>query len=348
MGTFHVVGIDLQHGLRINSCRVRGAHIVVCLLRGGLSSPFPYEDTACKSAYSLVIDHVFVQLIRRAAGHLMVYQRVIIYMLLPIGNDGTVHSHVTTLPRQHDVNAVSGYAIGQSDAVMTHGSITISPQIQVAEASAAAVRLLHLIHIKVRIGLTVGLHDLQSEVLRSCRAFARRCLACVASLLCMGFRSNTSLLCMVNEEYRSLAALLHNDENAPHNHRVLSAAEDVFYAYRVLAHRPLGDIHHQCIVRQCGIERRQRVVAIGYLVVIGRDVNGCLADGTDIVHALDGVRRHRQPIVRGKSLCHIGVTVALHLARREAERLECLHRCLALRIQHGVTLPLQLRSDVVI
>ena len=71
VGTLHVVSIDFQHRLGKHTGLLRRRQVLVGHLRRRLLSTVFYEYTTRKGSYGFLVEHVLVQLVRGAVGHLM-------------------------------------------------------------------------------------------------------------------------------------------------------------------------------------------------------------------------------------------------------------------------------------
>ena len=63
MGTFHIVSIDFEHRLGIHTGLTGSRQILVGHLRGCLLSSMFYQYPTRKSTYSLIVEHVFIELV---------------------------------------------------------------------------------------------------------------------------------------------------------------------------------------------------------------------------------------------------------------------------------------------
>lgn len=63
VGTFHVIGVNLQHGLGEHSGRLGGAQILVGHLRLGLLTVVANMDQSSESTNGLAIQHIFIKFV---------------------------------------------------------------------------------------------------------------------------------------------------------------------------------------------------------------------------------------------------------------------------------------------
>lgn len=90
MVALHVVSIYLKHRLGVHVCLLSGAEVLVGFLRDSLLSTMADEYLSCKSADRLVVEDVLIQLVAGAMADHMVDERVVVDMLLLVGDDTTV------------------------------------------------------------------------------------------------------------------------------------------------------------------------------------------------------------------------------------------------------------------
>ena len=97
VGTLHVVGINLKHRLGVHASLFCCCQVLIGHLRGSLLSTVFHQDTTSKGSHGLIVEHVFVKLVRGAMGYLMGNQRVVVDVLLLVGNDTAVALALGTL-----------------------------------------------------------------------------------------------------------------------------------------------------------------------------------------------------------------------------------------------------------
>ena len=100
MGTLHVVGIDLEHWLGVHAGLLGGRQVLISHLRGGLLGPMFYEDTTCKGTNGLVVEHILIEFIAGAMLCLMGDERVVVHMLLLVGNHTAIALALGSLTRK--------------------------------------------------------------------------------------------------------------------------------------------------------------------------------------------------------------------------------------------------------
>ena len=61
VGAFHIVGIDLKHGLRVHTGFAGGCQVLVRHLRNRFLCAVLYKHTTGKGTHGLVVEHVFIE-----------------------------------------------------------------------------------------------------------------------------------------------------------------------------------------------------------------------------------------------------------------------------------------------
>ena len=252
MGTLHVVGIDLEHRLGVHSCLFRGRQVLVGHLRDGLLGAVLHEHTPCESTYGLIVEHILIEFVRRAVRHAMGNQRVIIDMLLFVGNHATVAMTLSSLAREGQVELIAGDAVMQRDDIMIDTTVSLLVDIHIAHAYILIMGLLQTIEVERGIIAHVGLDDLCGEEV----AIVSR---------------------MVAEEHLDLSPLLENDEHTTVHHQIgydalgilrcrLQDVDDLNGAIDLDVTRHIDE---HAVLSQHRVERRHSIVAgLGQLGII--------------------------------------------------------------------------------
>ena len=60
VGTLHIVGIDLEHGLGVHTGLIGCTEVLVGHLRDGLLSPRLYQHTPGKGSCGVVVEYIFI------------------------------------------------------------------------------------------------------------------------------------------------------------------------------------------------------------------------------------------------------------------------------------------------
>ena len=132
--TFHIVRINLEHRLCVHTGFLGGAQIGVALVGNGVLCVLAHQNTAGKSTYGLIVEHIFIELVAGTVAHTVINQGVVIHMLLLVGNDTTVEVSLGTLARKGHFTTVTGQSVVQSDGIERHVAVGLLVYIQIAEA----------------------------------------------------------------------------------------------------------------------------------------------------------------------------------------------------------------------
>ena len=229
MGTFHVVGIDFKHRLGIHTRLAGGRQVLVGHLRGGLLCPLLYQHAAGKGAGGLVVEHILIEFVAGAVGRLMDNQRVVVNMLLLVGNDASVTFTLGTLARERQVKLVAGDAVVQGYHVVGDTARALLVDIDIAHAYILMMGLLQAVEVEVSTSAHKGLDDL-----------------CGQEVAVVGG--------MVAEEQLHLSTLLHHDEHAAVDHQVDIAAQNIDDLHSTADINMTGNIHQQPVLRQHGVQ----------------------------------------------------------------------------------------------
>ena len=159
VGTLHVVGIDLEHGLGVHAGILGGREVLVGHLRGGLLGSVFNQDTTCKGASGLLVEHVLIEFVRGAMGHVVGDERVVIHMLLLVGNHTAIALALSTLAREGEVEFIASNAVVEGDDVMVHPAVGLLVDIDIAHANILIMCLLKTIEVERGILAHIGLDD---------------------------------------------------------------------------------------------------------------------------------------------------------------------------------------------
>ena len=225
MRALHVVGINFQHWLGEHTGLLGGSQVLISHLRGSLLSTMFYQYTSSKSAYGLVVKDIFIELVRSAMRGLMDDKRIVIDMLLLIGNHTTVAAAFSSLARESEVEFVASDTVVQRDDVMVHTTVALLVDIDIADANVLSVRLFEAIEVERGILTHIGLDDLRSEEI-------------------------TVVGRMVAEEHLELCALIQDNQHTTIHHQVDIASQDIDDLDGTIDLNVLGNIDIEAILSQ--------------------------------------------------------------------------------------------------
>ena len=147
MGALHVVGIDLKHRLGEHPCLLGGTEVLVGHLRFRLLGSMLHQYPSGKGPRSLIIEHVFIEFVRSAVGGTVCDERVVVYILLFVGNNAAVAMTLSSLTRECQVKLVAGHAIVQRDDVMGHAAVALLVDVDVADTNVLIVGFFQTVEI---------------------------------------------------------------------------------------------------------------------------------------------------------------------------------------------------------
>ena len=338
VGTFHVVGINLQHRLGVHTCLLRGREVLVRHLRGSLLSAMLYQHPAGKGTHRLIVEHILIKFVGCAMRHLMCYQRVIVHMLFLVSYHTTIALALSPLARECQVELIACHTIMQRDDIMRHTTVALLVNIHIAYTYILIMRLLQTVEVQRSVLAHEGLYHLRGQE-----------VAVISG--------------MVAEQHLDFCPLFHHDEHTTVHHQVGHHAlrilgrclQDINHLNGTVNLHVLRHIHQQAILRQhrvkCGngiltglsqlrvvLAHQLRIVthradnhtlrqmSLWFLVVEKHIVHHKIETGTQVGHVtmegLVGIHRNLQTIdvhtkVRLKELLDIGVFIAFHLFRWE-------------------------------
>ena len=161
-----------------------------------------HQHTAGKGTCSLLVEDVLVEFAGRAMWHLVNNERVVIDMLLLVGDDAAIALALGALAREGEVELVARRTIVQRDDVVVDAAVALLVDIDIADANVLVVRLLQAIEVQRGILPDKGLNDLCSQE-----------VPVVGS--------------MVAEQHLQFGSFLQDDEHAAVDHQVDVGTQDV-------------------------------------------------------------------------------------------------------------------------
>ncbi len=198
--------------------------------------------------------------------HLVRDERVVIHMLMLIGNDTTKAVAFRPLAREGEVELVAGDAVVQGDDIVVDPTVGLLVDIYITHAHVLGVRLLHAVEIQRCVLTHEGFDNLCSQE-----------VAVVGG--------------MIAEEHLQLSPLLQDDQYTTVYHEVWSVEcgvrseigrgfQDVDDLYGPINHYPFGDIDIQSVLCQHGIQIRHRIMILGSQLMVMRG-GGKVFQGAD-------------------------------------------------------------------
>ena len=277
-------------------CVGGGTEVGIGLLRGGLLSVFLDKDFAGEGSHGLVIDHVLVEFVGLAVGHLVVDEGIVVNTLLATADGTSVEGDLGVLACEVNVAEVACLSVEEGNAVVLDGAVMPCTQIDVGESRAQGGGLFDFVEVETAIVVADNFHHLGGE-----------------ELLLVGG--------VVVDDDGGFGSRQEEGEDAAVHHGGSVATKPVVHHDGVFHLRVLRHVNQQGIMNECRVESGEGVGDICHLVVVGCHIYGSILQMIDIGGRLDRERRERDAVVRGKGSIHIGITVAFHLLGGEERRL---------------------------
>ena len=111
MSTLHIIRIYFQHGLGEHTSLFRSAEVLVCHLRGSLLRILSHKYETGKGSDSLVIDDIFVQLMRITVRHTMVNESIVVHVLLLVLYRTAIHIAFCPFAGEYKAGSVARHTI---------------------------------------------------------------------------------------------------------------------------------------------------------------------------------------------------------------------------------------------
>ena len=172
----------------------------------------------------------------------MVDEGVVVHVLHLVGDDAAARRHFAALALQQDVEAVARVSVEERQGGMVQAAVASLPHEDAAVAGAEQVCLLDVVEAEVRAVAHHDLHDLvrQEAVLRGGA---------------------------VGDDDVGLGQLVHDDEDATADHRVLFALEDVADLYGMLHLDAPRHVHDQRVDAEHRVQADDAVGRIRYIII---------------------------------------------------------------------------------
>ena len=311
-----------------------------------------HKHLSGEGSHSLFVEHILVQLVALAAAHLMVDERVVVHVLLLVGDDASREVTLRTFALEDEVGAVAGHSVVERYHVVVHAAVGLLRDEHVAHPHILGVGLLQAVEVESGVVGHVCLDYLGGE-----------------EALVVG--------CMVAEQQLYLGARLHDDEHAAVYHQVHVGAQDIDYLHSLVHHRSLWHVDHEAVLCKHGVECRDSVFGafcqpavvlrhefgallgkllqrayddalgqfllghcLGVEAVVHHEIERCAQVGHVAAECLIRVYRNLeavevQSVVGSEERRHVGIFVSLHLLRGESESLEVLECSVSQVVHHA-------------
>src|SRR5690554_2575277 len=147
----HIVGVDLQLGLREERGAVAEQHALAALVGVGLLGLAVDEHLAVEDASGLAVEDASVELVREAAGLGVVEQRVVVHVLLAVDEVEAVEVALAVRGVRDDGDGVADEPAAQRVGV-------------VGERAGAALVRVHGVDVRGVLALGLELEDVDARV----------------------------------------------------------------------------------------------------------------------------------------------------------------------------------------
>ena len=107
-----------------------------------------HEYTSGKGSCGFVVEHVFIEFVRGAMGHLVSDEGIVVDMLLLVGNHTSIALAFGSLARESQVESVASDAVVEGDDIMVHTTMTLLVDIDIAHTNILGVSLFQTIQIQ--------------------------------------------------------------------------------------------------------------------------------------------------------------------------------------------------------
>ena len=101
-----------------------------------------------KGTYGLLVEHIFIQLVAGAMACLVGDQRVVVDMLLLVGNDTAVAGAFCPLAPQHQVEAVARDAVVKRDDIVVQPAVGLLLYVDIAHTGVLVVGLFQTVEVE--------------------------------------------------------------------------------------------------------------------------------------------------------------------------------------------------------
>ena len=243
MCTFHVVCIDFQHRLGVHAGFLRGAEILVGHLRLSFLGTGLYQHPTSKGSCSLIVEDIFIELMTGTVSCMVGDERVVVDMLLFVGNDTAAAIALSTLSHKVEVQLVACHTIVQRDDIMIHATISLLLDIDIADTSVLMMRLLQTVKVQFGIVAHKTLNDLCGQ-------------------------KATVVGSMVTKEEFGFCTFLQYNEHATIHHEVNITAQDIDDLNSTVKDHILRYIDEKTILCQHGIEVGDGIIVFTSQMVI--------------------------------------------------------------------------------
>ena len=111
MSTLDIVGIYLEHRLCVHASRLGSTKVLIGLLAACFLCFLANKHTTGKGSNSMVIENILIKFVTCAVRNLMIDERIIVNVLLFVGNHTTIAMTFGAFSFENKVKAIARYSI---------------------------------------------------------------------------------------------------------------------------------------------------------------------------------------------------------------------------------------------
>ena len=174
----------------------------------------------------------------------MVYHRIVVYVLLPVGHDTAAEITFSTLAFEYKVGTIACNSVVKCDDIVIHPTVGLLLDIHIAHPDILVMGFLQTVKIELSVGFHVRLYHLCGQEI----AVVHRVIAEKKLCFCTFF------------EY---------DQHPAVDHQIDIRAENIHHLNGAIYLYAPRNIHNESVFGQHRVERRYRIVGrLGQLCII--------------------------------------------------------------------------------
>ena len=198
-------------------------------------APWRTNTRPAKAPRRAVVHHVLIQLAARATPHAVVDERIVVHMLLLVGNHTSVEVRLRPFAGECHVRAVARQSVVQCEIIKAHHAVALLVDIHIAETAVLHVRLFQFVQFQMRV------------------------LPAKTSTIWVVRKSRSSIAWSQNRR-RACAPSSKNHQHTAVHHQADIRAQEVHHLYRALHRYAARHVDKQSVLCQHGVQRVQRVL----------------------------------------------------------------------------------------
>ena len=221
----HIVGINLQHRLRVHFGRGRNADVGTCLLRERLLCTRTHEHFSGKGGFAFAVEHIFVEHIGGAGFSHVLDEDAVVHALVAIGNHRSCGLTVGTATEEAGIDHRARNSGEQGDGVDGNAAVGLLLYVDVGEARVVGVCLFERVEVHLGSGGGEDFRHLRTKVA-------------------------VGTFGMFAKEEVDLAVFLGHYEHAAVGHEVGIGRSAEHHLQRAVALHTRGNVHKDAVLHQ--------------------------------------------------------------------------------------------------